>query len=475
MPTPILPTPRRHSRRSIASKALLLTAVAAVLLIGVSALSRASLGMNASAACEVSKLKAAGKYASCRLKVASKATARQASPFFDVCDSKFATQWTKVEATGGPACPTRDDSEWVSTEIRKAADEGRIATGSSVETAPCAATQQKTLATYLKCALNAYAKARKSGQSLSLSLCALKLDKASATAATRFPSACGLTSVGTLRDHLNVRVANIAQHLSGVPVPTPPPSTCGDGQLDPPDEECDGANARDCPGQCRADCSCPNQAARVEMTVEIAQIAGRPGHEGLFPSSAQPVWGESYYVVASMSGPYATSSFRFVDVNDQLIAPAILTTDNRMAGTDEYVGNVTLPTQPFKLAASGTTRDGSAYDIVGERLFTPQPINVTWDPPTGPLPPGGSTTLRFTIANHGPAATFNVSASDTLGLAPAASPAIVTLAPNETATISVLLTAPVNPRVWVADVTLTVTNAGDVGITNSSFVRVTLR
>jgi hypothetical protein len=32
---------------------------------------------------------------------------------------------------------------------------------------------------------------------------------------------------------------------------------CGDGAINRPDEECDGADAPSCPGQCRTDCTCP--------------------------------------------------------------------------------------------------------------------------------------------------------------------------------------------------------------------------
>ncbi|NOT00867.1 MAG: hypothetical protein HOP29_09585 [Phycisphaerales bacterium] len=35
------------------------------------------------------------------------------------------------------------------------------------------------------------------------------------------------------------------------------PCTCGDGVTDPPDEECDGADDAACPGECQANCACP--------------------------------------------------------------------------------------------------------------------------------------------------------------------------------------------------------------------------
>jgi hypothetical protein len=40
-------------------------------------------------------------------------------------------------------------------------------------------------------------------------------------------------------------------------IPSSINTVCGDGVLDLPVEECDGAAAPTCPGQCQADCTCP--------------------------------------------------------------------------------------------------------------------------------------------------------------------------------------------------------------------------
>jgi hypothetical protein len=432
---------------------------------------RANSALDAAATCEVSKLAAAENYAVCQLRVSAKATARQQTPFFFNCQHRFSVRWAKVETKGRAACPTRGDAETIGTEIRKAADEARMATGSSARTVPCAATQQKALARYLRCAFTAYAKARKNGQLLDLTPCAVNLDKAFAATAASFPSACTLTSIGKLRDHLNVRVAEIALHLSGVqPTPTAAP-TCGDGHLDRPTEECDGTDAYDCPGNCRDDCTCPNQAARIKLNAYVAQIAGRPGHQGLYPIMTEPVIGQSAYVVASVWGPYATAAFRFVDENNHDIAPITLSLDDPLAASGEYVGYVQLPSQPFRIAASGTTRDGSAYNVQGEylniaHLYQPQSIAITLDDSLGKPTAGGTMTLHFGLTNHGQSDTFNLSVSDTLGLASLGTPSTVVLASEEAATVAVILSAPASPPVrW--DVTFTATSVGNPSVRNS--------
>lgn len=246
--------------------------------------------------------------------------------------------------------------------------------------------------------------------------------------------------------------------------------TCGDGHWDrqgddQTDEECDGTDDYDCRGTCRADCTCPNQAARITLEAYLAEMAGHD--PGLFPlSTREPVLGQAAYILARVHGPYATATFRFVDQNGQDIAPLSLTKHGPHATLNEYVGHVQLPTQPFRIAASGTTRDGSSYDVNGKyfdrELYTPQPINITLVNRTGKPVAGSSMTVQLGLTNVGPPDTFNLSVSDTLGLASLATPSTVTLATGDTATVTVVLSGPSSaPSRW--SVTLTAT-----GVTNTN-------
>jgi hypothetical protein len=65
---------------------------------------------------------------------------------------------------------------------------------------------------------------------------------------------CPNTSAGTDVDNNGCTIDG------GGPPPPPPPATCGNGTLDS-GEECDGTAAAACPGECRADCTCPPGAA----------------------------------------------------------------------------------------------------------------------------------------------------------------------------------------------------------------------
>lgn len=463
LPRPIkVATSRRHVRTLAAAALLILTVLAA---------SRpANSAISPAAICEASKLATAGKYGACRLQRASKATARDEAPFLEKCKGKFPPRWAKIEAKGGGTCPTLGDAETISTAVGEATDAAEVATTSSVEMARCAAFQQKSLGKYLSCTLAAYAKARKSGLPLSIARCASTLDKSSVAAMHKFTSACFLTSLQTVRGDLDVRVADIADRLSGA-APPPQSPRCGDGKFQPPAEECDGADALKCPGACRADCTCPNQAARVNLFARVAKTGGRPGHEGLVPT--QPVPGQTAYIVATVMGPYGTAAFRLLDASDHLIQAVALQQDR----PGHYVGEVTIPAQPFKIAVSGATRDGTAYDVVGTTLFAPQPIELIWDMRSiNHLPPGGTTTLRFTLLNHGAADTFNLSASDTLGLGRVITPNTVPLATDETASVTVEVSAPSSPPPFkTGSVILTATSSSNPNTTTASAVLVDLR
>ncbi len=65
---------------------------------------------------------------------------------------------------------------------------------------------------------------------------------------------------------------------SGVPTPTPTstPTLCGNGTLDA-GEQCDGANASACPGQCTADCRCPVACVLPARVPEVMNLEFLPG------------------------------------------------------------------------------------------------------------------------------------------------------------------------------------------------------
>jgi hypothetical protein len=67
--------------------------------------------------CEAAKLKAAGKYAQCRLKADAKAAKAGGAADYMVCNAKLAEKFAKAETVYGVACPTRGDVSLVQSQL----------------------------------------------------------------------------------------------------------------------------------------------------------------------------------------------------------------------------------------------------------------------------------------------------------------------------------------------------------------------
>jgi hypothetical protein len=82
--------------------------------------SAAALGIDPAIRCEAAKLKAAGKYAACRLQAEAKAARSRHEPDFTDCDSKFSEKWESVEQKTmnfGTPCWTMNDMESVKSSV----------------------------------------------------------------------------------------------------------------------------------------------------------------------------------------------------------------------------------------------------------------------------------------------------------------------------------------------------------------------
>lgn len=72
--------------------------------------------------CSKRKLKAAGKYVACRMKMDSRAAAKGVAPDYTRCESKFSARWRKTETKSAGACPTSGDEAAVEAAITMCMD-----------------------------------------------------------------------------------------------------------------------------------------------------------------------------------------------------------------------------------------------------------------------------------------------------------------------------------------------------------------
>jgi hypothetical protein len=195
-----------------------------------------------------------------------------------------------------------------------------------------------------------------------------------------------------------------------------------------------------------------------------------PAHPGFFPVPGEPVAGSEHVARATLIGPNASTSFRLLDEEGATLQPIDLGSDPD-ASADEFVGGVTLPDQAFRVAATGLDGAGHAFERLFPGRFRLQTIEVLVNAAGLPeaLPPGATTTLRFTVRNVGPPGSFRVIAADNLGFLTRVAPTLLTLGTDEAATVEVDVTVPVGaPAGTLVAVNVTATSLADPGVSNGA-------
>ena len=181
---------------------------------------------------------------------------------------------------------------------------------------------------------------------------------------------------------------------------------------------------------------------------EFIEAGGHGPHVGGFPISSSPPAGQTTLVAGEMVLNSQTAPQFELRGEDGTILQTFslemvdVTTDQ---GTLEqvprqFVGEITVPTVPFNIYATGLDANGVPYQRVMSGLVKPQsiqlrPVNIQ------ALYPGLITTYTVEVKNVGPAGSFVVSASDDQGFV-TGSPTTVTLAQNATANVNVQVQVP---------------------------------
>jgi hypothetical protein len=72
----------------------------------------------------------------------------------------------------------------------------------------------------------------------------------------------------------------------------------------------------------------------------------------------------------------------------------------------EFVGNLELPMQPFRIAVTGRDSKGQSYQRFFPTLFHGETVEVVPDHAPNELRVGETASVTFTVRNIGPPATF---------------------------------------------------------------------
>src|SRR6266446_785634 len=198
-------------------------------------------------------------------------------------------------------------------------------------------------------------------------------------------------------------------------------------------------------------------------------------HGGFFPVQDQPLAGASSTGEATLLGPFATANFSLTDQNGGAIQTVPLIQNFPDAARAHFVGVFQPPSAPFRIIASGTDNNGSAYQRQFATLYRAQIVGVTVEGPTAVTTAAGATAkFKFTVKSLSGAATFTLSATNSRGYPIQVTPQSLNLPSGGSSPAEVAVSVPSN----AADgtnftITLTATKSDDVTVFNSAILNAT--
>jgi hypothetical protein len=158
-------------------------------------------------------------------------------------------------------------------------------------------------------------------------------------------------------------------------------------------------------------------AAPKVYSIEIMEMAGRPGHQGLFPVQSQPIIGAKAIVQAVIDGAATQVNIVMRDDSGNLLAktPMLVSPEESVGST--YLADIVIPTVPFRMSISGIDETSNAFEGLPEKStpYSPQTLDVAIIPTIFDIPFDFSLYFSVRIANFGVADTFKVSLSSDAG------------------------------------------------------------
>jgi len=190
-------------------------------------------------------------------------------------------------------------------------------------------------------------------------------------------------------------------------------------------------------------------------------------HLGNIPIPGQPVAGTSSQAEAVIRGTYETADFKLISPSGQVIKSIVLSPQN-IPDVSSLSGSVDIPTNPFRVIATGIDTNGLLYQRITKAQYTPQTVSISFENSSMGDFKEGINTLTFDITNHGDSDTFSITAIDNeLGFIAEVEPTSLSLNKDETKSFTVGLNIPedLNEDIQVK-LTVTASSTSDPNIKN---------
>jgi hypothetical protein len=162
----------------------------------------------------------------------------------------------------------------------------------------------------------------------------------------------------------------------------------------------------------------------------LAEVKGRPGHDGYEGIDGNPAPGPDSPALAMIDGEYKSTYFMFRTPEGRLIGNITMTPGTGEYGeppSNSYLGVVDIPNGDFLVYAIGYDASGAPYKRVYPGLVSPEASNstlLTNGTGNGTIPSGGSATSKTPLY---PNSTFTAKSSTTPSGSPLAGGASLTL------------------------------------------------
>jgi len=207
------------------------------------------------------------------------------------------------------------------------------------------------------------------------------------------------------------------------------------------------------------------------IKAEFVKKGGRPGHEGWFRISGEPLAGKPAVLDAYVSSKAKEGiEFYLAGESGEELQKLAMSFVSAGGETLEFLGKTELPGTPFRVAIRGQDPNGKPYQRFFSTLFHAETVEVSSKPDFEELAPGSTQQVAFVVHNLGAARAFRATVSDARQFVTSVEPKKLNLGEGKSGTVLVDLKVPSDAAPGVGDNLIVVVSSTSGEPTSNSMV-----